>query len=497
MTTSAPVSLLRLHRSGPGGEMSSRTLRPLPTLPAEILLQILTLSRNSHIAAIPSFSSSPVHHSVRRRLNPILAASHVCKAWRVLTRGNSTLWSVLHLDGEIDGGGAEGKALFWAGNASRAKGSSVDGADEGDEEGGGIQTLVLTNIQHWSDDAFSYLCESFELVNPVRLSHVHLSFMGVSSLSPTPSDENKHLQSAFKFLLFSSSSSLTSLTLSTPSHLRILFSLPRLGHSFTSLTSLSIESTKISSPTVDAYLLPTFLPRYSGESDWRPLASLRHLTLVGPIWRLRYRDGTVASPTLEAADVPNLEYARLGNTSPQVHWDLLSSESVRELWLEDWYDNPHLDDPDLMGGFAKLSSLSLVRSPTLVTRLLDLALSLPGFSFPNLTHLNFSSARLSQAHLDLFSSSERAPQLSHLVLSDTTSASSFSLSFPSFPSLMALTIFRISWTISEELVRDVVHRGKFPRLEELRSDLKFGESGERGLRAVGVRLVREEEEDEE
>ncbi|GAA5943097.1 hypothetical protein JCM10213_006210 [Rhodosporidiobolus nylandii] len=462
---------------------------PIARLPAELLLHIFAIARDAHDAGVPSFDSSSVFHLLRQRVNPILALSHTCRAWRALTDTQAELWGSLHLDGDVDGEGAEGKASWWAEKAQRLRGVGEHG-----EGGGGITALHLTRVQDWSDDDFSYLCESLELVNHLRLRRVHVSWMGGGA-----ADEHKQLLSFFRLLL-PSARILTSLALHTSSHLRILFSLPRLGHTFSALSSLEIRSTKVSSPASDAYLVPAFLPRYNGESEWAPLAKLKRLVLVGPIWRLRYRDGTVASPTLAAEDVPALEYAHLSSTSPQVHWDMLShaAGSLKHLHLEDWFDQPHLPDPDLVSGsFCRLTSISLRRCAPLATRLLNLALQTPGLTWPNLAELDLSSARLSQEQLELFGG-DRASELQKLDLSDSTSAEeSGVLDLPTLPALRALALFRVGWIAPKRLSDEVVHRGRTVRLEELRSDLAFGESEERGLRAVGVRLVREEEGDGE
>ncbi|GAA5909911.1 hypothetical protein JCM6882_002048 [Rhodosporidiobolus microsporus] len=475
---------------------------PITRLPAEILLSIFHHARSTHLSLVPSYSASPAAHSLARRLNPVLAVSHTCRAWRALADGAPELWSVVHLDGDIEGEEAEGKVGFWVEKARRRRrgggtGEPADEEDDAEREGeNAVDTLVLINVQDWTDDTFSYLCEALELVHRLRLRRVHASWRSVNSTA----NEHRQLQSLFTLLL-SFARTLTHLTLHTTSHLRILFSLPRLGHTFTALSALEIRAAPISVPASDAYLVPSFLPRYGGEEDWNPLSSLRSLVLVGPIWRLRYRDGTVASPTLDAADVPALRYAELSSSSPQVHWSLLSSPLIKHLHLRSWFDHPHLPDPDLAlhpnsGGIANLTSLSLSRSPQLATRLLDLALSTPGLRWANLEALDLRGAVLTQAQLDLFSE-ERAPRLVELDLSDSTASPSgtLTLTLPTFtPSLRLLSLLHIRWLTPHELVQAVVHRGVAVGLEELCWDADMAEGEERALRAVGVRVVGEEEE---
>ncbi|GAA5969694.1 hypothetical protein JCM11641_008007 [Rhodosporidiobolus odoratus] len=462
---------------------------PVTKLPAEILLLVFSAARDTHDASTPNYSSFSVHHSFARRINPILAVAQVCRSWRALAEEHGELWASLHLDGEIDGERAEEKASFWSEKARRQRQTSADGQVESGASRG-VRALYLTCIQDWPEDDFAYLCETLDLVHPFRLEHAHASWLG----GGTSLAEHKQLQSFFQLLL-PSAPTLASLTLYTPSHLRILFSLPRLGHTFSSLTSLDIRSTKSSTPAPDAYLLPTFLPRYSGEADWSVLSSLRDLTLIGPIWRLRYRDGTVASPTLGAEDVPALVHARLSSTTPQVHWDLLSHSSgtLKSLHLEDWWDQFQAPDPDLLAGsLSRLTSLRLTRSPSLATRLLDLAVQTPGLTWPHLQDLGLASSRLSQAHLELFKGS-RAPRLEELDSSDTISAEEDGmLELPVLPALKRLDLFRVGWITPKKLVDSIVFKGQMDRLEVLRSDLALGEVGRRALGSIGVDVLEDE-----
>ncbi|GAA6014181.1 hypothetical protein JCM10207_006124 [Rhodosporidiobolus poonsookiae] len=461
---------------------------PIAKLPSELLLHIFTLTRNAHDADLPSYSSTSIFPFFRRRVNPVLAISHTCKAWNTLTISTPSLWSSLHLDGEIDEERASEKAHFWAGRAWRHD------AGGGDTSECAISTIILTRVQDWTDDYLTYLCDELELVHHLRLRTAFVSFRGGGA-----PDEYRQLQSVFRFLL-SSGPTLASLTLHTSSHLRILFSLPRLGHSFTALESLEICSTKLSSPAADSYLVPAFLPRYNGEPDWAPLASLRRLILIGPVWRLRFRDGTVASPTLASSDVPALRFAHLSSTSPPVHWDLLSHPSLTHLHLEDWFDHRHLADPDLStSSFSRLTSLSLARAPALVNRLLNLALGVPGLVFPALEELCLAGASFQQqTQLDLFAGA-RAPRLRLVDLNRTTDAvkryDEPALVLPALPRVERLVLVRAAWVEPDALLQLVVHHGGMPRLKVVVSGPELGAKAERGLRAVGVEVVWEDEEE--
>ncbi|GAA6002398.1 F-box protein [Rhodotorula paludigena] len=84
---------------------------PFARVPNEIVLHIFDHARLAHDADAAPYrlaDSDPVHS--RRRINPVVAVSHVCRAWRALASENSALWASLHLDGEMDGARAQDKA---------------------------------------------------------------------------------------------------------------------------------------------------------------------------------------------------------------------------------------------------------------------------------------------------------------------------------------------------------------------------------------------------
>ncbi|GAA6050915.1 hypothetical protein JCM3770_002535 [Rhodotorula araucariae] len=438
-------------------------------LPAEILLHIFHLAQADHDACFPSYSSPSIYPFFRRRLSPVVALSHVSRTWRVLALADTGLWRTLHLDGEIDEGRAEAKALFWADRAT------ADNANESS----GVTSLVLTRVQDWSTDEFTYLCDALDLMELVRLRGARISWLG----GGVAADENRQLQSFFRFLV-ASATTLASITLHTPSHLRILFSLPRLGHTFSALEALDIRSCKTSIPSSDAYLVPTFLPHFAGEEDWAPLAHLRRLVLVGPVWRLRFRDGTVVSPVLGWADVPALEYAHLSATSPPTHWDLLShgTGTLRHLILQDFHSgHPHLPDPDVATVLPRLHTLKLIGSAPLTARLLDLAVGqhppdarphthTPLLTLPHLHTLALCGAQLSPAHLGLVARAW-APALRHLDLRGTAPASpaGAALTLPAHLSaeLRVLVLPRGGWAAPAQVV-ELLERGGAPALQVLR-----------------------------
>ncbi|POY76821.1 hypothetical protein BMF94_0073 [Rhodotorula taiwanensis] len=463
-------------------------------LPAEILLHIFALARDRHDAEWPQYDDPSIYVHFRRRLNPVVSLSHVSRAWRTLVISTPHLWSTLYLDGEIDGDRAEAKAMFWTRRAALLDDAqSVRG--DGIPQLPGVTTLVLTRIQDWAPDDLKGLCEALELLHLGSLKRVRFSWMG-GGLS---TDENRQLQSTFR-LLVPSAPTLASLTVFTPSHLRIGFSLPRLGHTFSALEELEIRSCKIALPASDANLVPGFLPRYAGESDWNPLTALKRLVLVGPIWRLRYQDGTIASPVVSSADLPALEYAHLGSTAPPVFWNLLSHRtgSLRHLHLEDHFDHPHQPEPDLLLCFANLHTLSLTRSASLGTRILEGAVRLgTAMRFPVLETLTLAGAQLRQAHLDLL---DRAPSLRRLDLSDTTVAGPppsaanpvpLQLSLPTLPKLERLALLHVEWIGMRDVV-GMLESSQLPALRRIVTESDLVDLDRWKLRERGIALYDED-----
>lgn len=493
-------------------QRDDRGAAPIDSLPAEILLAVFAFAVRAHDDDRPGYNDPSIYQHFRRRTNPVVAISHVCRRWRALAHSTPTLWKTLYLDGDIDGDRAEAKAMWWnrrAANLSppsrsheaRTIANYAQGEDEGTtvppaatSKSSEVVSLVMTRIQDWTPDDFVALCDSLELLHlEESLESVRFSWMG-GGLS---TDENRQLQTAFRFLL-PSAPTLRNLTVHSASHLRIGFSLPRLGHTFSALEQVEIRSCKLASPALDAYLLPTFLPRYAGESDWYPLTSLKRLVLVGPVWRLRYQDGTIASPVVSSADLPALEFAHLGSMAPPVFWDLLSHQSgtLRHLILEDHFDHPNLPDPDLVLGLANLCTLKLLRSAPLATRLLNCALhrtGQPALRFPHLETLEMPGAQqLEQGHLDLFATT-RAPSLRRLVLSDTALARSNppptnqQLLLPSMARLEDLVLVQVEWTTAAAIV-EAVETSRLPRLRRLTTDLQIADLDRWKLQYRGIEI---------
>ncbi|GAA5975676.1 hypothetical protein JCM10908_005238 [Rhodotorula pacifica] len=351
-------------------------------LPAEILLAVFSLTGQAHDDEQPCYDDASIYQHFRRRRNPVVAISHVCQAWRALAQATPSLWSTLYLDGEIDGERAEVKAMWWTRRALPQAAAGEDGpaitgavhsqreAVEGDygatirrekADVPGVVSVVMTRVQDWTPDDFAGLCEALELLHLGSLERVRFSWMG-GGLS---TDENRQLQAAFRFLV-PSARTLRSLTVYSPSHLRIGFSLPRLGHTFSALEDVEIRSCKLALPASDAYLLPTFLPRYAGDLPDPDLAlglaNLRTLRLL--------RSGPLATRVLACAlrERASLRFTHLetvelaGAQVQQAHLDLFATTRAPVLRRLD------------------LSDTTVAGSPTFPQRGLPIQLQLPAIA---------------------------------------------------------------------------------------------------------------------
>lgn len=471
-------------------------------MPNEIVLHIFDHARLAHDADAAPYrlaDSDPVHS--RRRINPVVAVSHVCRAWRALALDNPALWASLHLDGEMDGARAQDKARFWAERAAAKPRDSLVAESTGTAqphqdarsakpEPSGITSLFVTRAQDFSPitpDNFLCLFESLDLVELVRLRHANISWMGRGYV-PEPS-AHRLFQAFFTFLR-SSADTLTSLTFFTPSHLRVNFSLQHFGETFTALEELEIRANQDIQdmaradrgvwriPPPPASLLsipPDFLPPPTVETGLKVLTQLRRLVLIGPEWRA-LRGGLLShARVLDPLHVPALEYADLGRTTPNVNLGLLahSSGTLSHLRVRNWWIPPAFPLPDILGSLPNLATLSLLASGGLATRILDELVRLDAATpirFPHLVTLAVQGARLTQAHLALFGS-DHAPRLATLDLSDTKAVASAegaaSLELPRCDALRTLKVARSEvWSTARSIV-DELERGKVPALTQL------------------------------
>lgn len=174
-------------------------------MPNEIVLHIFDHARLAHDADAAPYrlaDSDPVHS--RRRIKPVVAVSHVCRAWRAIALDNPALWASLHLDGEMDGARAQDKARFWAERAAaKPRDSLVAGstgtaqphqvARSAKPEPSHINSLFVTHAQD-----FLCLFESLDLIELVRPRHANISWMGCGYVPV--SSASRLFQAFFTFL---------------------------------------------------------------------------------------------------------------------------------------------------------------------------------------------------------------------------------------------------------------------------------------------------------
>ncbi|KAI5479684.1 hypothetical protein MNV49_003194 [Pseudohyphozyma bogoriensis] len=456
---------------------TAATFCPLHNLPTELFLLIISFAVSSHDAR-PLSPTLPQSF----RLNPLITASHVCRAWRQSIEAAPHLWSTLRLDGDKDRSRARQKAKWFAARAGVR-------TSEKDRKGPGIRSIVLTKAQQLGEHLLTDMLKELQLLGAFPdLRNLTISWCeGVAATSV----HQHQIQSIFDFLARHASKSLRSRTVHTDAHLRLHFSLPRFGNLFCNLHTLEMRSTPGSVQAANIALPSRFLPPYDGEEDWPPLTSIKRLVLVNPIWRLQFQDGTVASPTLAETDVPQVEELVLGPTTPPMTWDLFGGKKLKVLEVVNHGDARTLPDPDLSALAGIVESLRLQNSAALTSRLLRIV-ETASFSFPSLTTLDLRGASITNTHLGLFSS-RNAPLLTSLNLSSTASAMPLTtLVLPPYDSLVSLDLSRTSW-VSDAFL-DVLETAA-PKLVKLSMDdtkvpvsalIRFVESREVGMRELSL-----------
>ena len=422
-------------------------------------MHIIRLASGAHDAGLPSYHASA--GDTRARLNPVVAASSVCRHWNAALRDSPTVWSTLRLDGQFVGRRIQAKVRWWVAKATATALPSEEQEDEfppGDPRfapgpeparrtraGLGVAAIVLTRAQNLGEHGLRTLLDLLVSLDGVpALRSLHISWMGPASTSALAQHQ---IKATFAFLSRRASSTLESFTLHTPSHLRILFSLPRFGHHFTALRALELRAARPATRADNLYVPPDVLPPYEGEDDWPPTRITR-LALVGPVWRLKFEDGLLGSPTVAKEDCPELEELELAETKPPVGWDLLSAPGLRTVLLSDHLDQPTLPDPKVSQSLARVEHLGLVRSAPLATRLLNLAVA-QNVTFHHLTSVNLRSATVSSAQLALFAASS-APNLRELHLANTAAVQLPGilqpvLALPACPNVAVLDVSAAAW----------------------------------------------------
>lgn len=383
-------------------------------------------------------------------VHPVLAASSVCRQWRRTIEGAPRLWSTLSINGTSKW--SRQKARWWA---SRAVGLG-DPARLG--WGPGLSKLVLSRSQVIGTQGLSDMLEELEHMGAFkRLDDLKCSWVDGAG---TTAVQQHQIHRVVTFLR-AHATTIRAIKLETDAHLRINFSVARLGHTFAALRSLELRSTPATVTAPDVFIPASLLPLYDGEEDWPPMAITR-LVLVGPVWRLEFKDGTIASPTLAASDCPALTDVELGPTSPSMTWDLFSAPSLRHLRIHRQSDQPTLAKPDLSPSAATLATLSLVSSPALTTRLIDSVIANSTF-FPALTSLNLTGATLHSPLLAHFGSA-RSPHLTELRLPRSNARQGETISLPLFASVEVLDVSLCQWVTGKTVEEMGTRLPKLARL---------------------------------
>ncbi|ORY73210.1 hypothetical protein BCR35DRAFT_307221, partial [Leucosporidium creatinivorum] len=440
---------------------------PIHSLPAELLILTLSFALDAHDTPLPPPSAAA---AAPLSVNPVVAASLVCRRWHSAICDATTLWTSLRIDGKRYGTKAAQRAEWWAGRAFGRARLSGD-VQEGSRRGAGITSLTLTSLDFISDGTLRLILSQLDPADGLGPPPSLTAF----ACSWTSTTEQGQITTIIKHLVSTSSTTLASFSLHTPSHLQIHLSLPRLCNTFVALSTLSLRSASAKTQAPTVWILPKLLPPYDGEDDWPPTA-LRRLTLVGPTWRLKFRDGTIASPELTREDCPKLEELELGPTSPPMTWDLLSAKGLKRLSISDTFDSPQESDPDFTSSSSTLTDLRISNSPYLVRRLFfSPSIDANGISFPHLVSADLRGAHLTGSGTLLsYLSTNSAPNLTSLSLAQTTYMASEPLEMPLMAGLKVLDCSGAGWVDawSSEIKDLVILTPRLQRLNLSRTNVR-------------------------
>lgn len=199
-----------------------------------------------------------------------------------------------------------------------------------------------------------------------------------------------------------------------------------------------------------------------GSSAGRSKLKRLQLNLARIPWKLGQYE---AVGPYQVEEFPELEHIDLSFEAWVEHrhfLPLLTIPNLRTFHIDNFGNFPQpVDQP----AFAFVASIQLTRSARLVTHYLNRAVQL-ATSFPHLVNLDLTGAKLSSDQLYLFNSTN-APHLAHLILRNTLSTSTTTrfLDLPHFIALKSLDVSNTSWfnnSNMESLIR------KAPALERFK-----------------------------
>ncbi|KAK4703690.1 hypothetical protein P7C70_g2526, partial [Phenoliferia sp. Uapishka_3] len=421
---------------------------PLSGLPTELFIDIISLSLDAYNSYL-----GPQRSTTRR--NPVVVATHVCRQWRKTLEVAPRLWSSLTLDGSSK---PRPKARWWASRAVGLSSPESQISGSGQQWGPGLSKLVVNRTQDIGIQGLSDMLEELEGMGAFRrLEEATFSWLDGAG---TTQVHQHQLQRVVTFLR-AHATTLRSIKIETHCHLRIHFSLPRFGSTFSALRSLELRSTPAAVTAPDVYIPESLLPPVEDEGEWPPMAITR-LVLVGPVWRLRFPDGSIGAPLLAETDCPALTDVEFGSTSPTMTWDIFSCNNLRHLRILRQIDQPTLPAPNLTPSARTLTTLSLDSCPALTTRLMQNAITLSSF-LPSLTSLNLNGATIYSELLAHFAS-DHSPHLIELRLPRTNALPGQTIQLPLFGAVEVLDLSLCRWVTGQTLEETAKRLPKVERL---------------------------------
>ncbi|KAK4046223.1 hypothetical protein OIV83_006255 [Microbotryomycetes sp. JL201] len=419
---------------------------PLANLPTEIFAEIIAYAVND----VTDYTSTPRPWKGRGKLSTFSAVQGVCKSWRHAIASNKRFWTVLCLDGEINGKNALLKARLWE---ARARSDPF-----GSHQSSAITRLVLTAMTLvtplQAEDWIDYLDGTaiFSGLSEVTISTVD---------SPQRAElEAAHLQRWLEHLV-EKSPNLRRLTICSANRLGAEFQARSAFVAFPLLRSFRVFGKTSGGVTGGIPIRCEPFQRLDSQEEAQ--AHLAYPTNAEElVWC-----GVISAQDQHSrlCDFPRLRTLDIEMLGVNLIWELLSAPDLERFHVVLYGETriAALDLPDLEKSWRLVKSLRLGGANRFAPRLLARAVEI-NTTFRHLTMLDLAWVALTQKALDLFCT-DNAPLLSDVSLTGTTAVpTGASLTLPPMSACRRLNISSTLWT--KDLDIQVVSEHS-PKLEEL------------------------------
>lgn len=401
---------------------------PLSQLPTEIFIHI--------IHYVLDATSTCFGSRVKNRcVNPLYALLAVNKTWYNIIVDTPSLWSTLHLAGDIDSKTAATKVRLWTGRSNASTDSSTE------QKGSnhlGIKRLVINSAQDFPDQTLVNLLQDFKGRGAFRnLQSFDMSLTRSSLLAErSPSVVARVFSDAILWLRVSSAASLRQLAIHCQLRPMLQFKLSDIANKLPALDTLFISGTFASCKY--NILQAPWLDVEHEYNAAAPVSRLRALRLDGHT--------VIEAEVCRPEDYPNLEDLEMEAAGLLSYWPLLSAPNLRRFHTVMYGEQAvsTLPLPDVATAWKKVESLRLGGARRFAPRLLDAAIAAQ-ITFAHLTALDLSYTSLSTRQLALFGS-DNAPQLSSVILHSTTcGALAGTISLPPLVKVKLLDVSHTMW----------------------------------------------------